>query len=328
VVPRREGEAVRRRLREKGALRTDLRIRREGDHLLLPVSGSIDLGYPLREADFERGFAPIRSYKDLAEVPDEVRPLLPSSVDIVGDIALVRLRPEVRPYATAVGEAILQSQKRLRVVCVDEGVVGPRRVRNVRVVAGEGRTRTRHREFGATFAVDVAEAYFSPRLATEHVRVARQVRPGEVVVDMFAGVGPYAILAAKHAQPRRVYAIDRNEKAVALLEENVRINRAFVVDVRRGDVRTLLPTLPPADRLILDLPHDAFAYLPDAAAAAAKGAIVHYYEILDEGERKARTARLLAAVAEGGRRGRMVGWRVVRTYAPDRKHYAFDFRLT
>ena len=82
-----------------------------------------------------------------------------------------------------------------------------------------------HREFGCQYHVDIAKAYFSPRLSHEHERVASLVQDGEVVVDLFAGVGPFSVLIGKRNPMAKVYAVDLNPDAVELLKVNVRVNR-------------------------------------------------------------------------------------------------------
>ncbi len=42
---------------------------------------------------------------------------------------------------------------------------------------------------------------------------------------MFAGVGCYSILAAEHADPEKVYSIDKNSAAVEYMRHNTRINK-------------------------------------------------------------------------------------------------------
>ena len=58
------------------------------------------------------------------------------------------------------------------------------------------------------------ETYFSPRLANERKRITSLVKPGETVVDMFAGVAPFSIMIAKYANPKIIYAIDKNKDAI------------------------------------------------------------------------------------------------------------------
>ena len=98
---------------------------------------------------------------------------------------------------------------------------------------------------------------FSPRLASERMRIAELTREGERVADPFAGVGPYSILIAKRRRRREVFASDSNPTAVELLTANVAANRAEHVTVGEGEAPTILKRVAPVDRVILDLPHSA-----------------------------------------------------------------------
>ena len=54
-------------------------------------------------------------------------------------------------------------------------------------------------------------------------RIASKVRPGEIVLVPFCGVGPFAVpLAAKGAA---VFALETNPEACRWLAENARLNR-------------------------------------------------------------------------------------------------------
>jgi len=209
---------------------------------------------------------------------------------------------------------------------VDEGVQGELRIRKVRVVAGEPRTRTEHIEFGLRYFVDVERAYFSPRLGAERARVAAQVSPGEVVVDMFAGVGPYAILIARTRQPKAVHAIDANPAAVELLRENVRRNRAEVV-VHEGLGQKILPRLGPVHRVIMDLPQGAREFLPATVPCVRYGGVVHFYAIAERGHVKEAREDALVLIRHGKRNAQVLGTRIVRGYSPGRVHLAMDLRI-
>ncbi|MEM1885059.1 MAG: 50S ribosomal protein L11 methyltransferase, partial [Candidatus Jordarchaeales archaeon] len=158
-------------------------------------------------------------------VPKNFLTHIPHSLDIIGDIAIVELNPEIWEFRSAVGDAILRSNRHVKAVFAKGGRVnGVYRVRRLVHIAGEARTITLHKENGCIFKVDVANTYFSPRLSGERVRVASQVNPGEVVVDLFAGVGPFSILIAK-MRSGIVHAIDINPFAIQLLEENIKLNK-------------------------------------------------------------------------------------------------------
>ncbi len=45
--------------------------------------------------------------------------------------------------------------------------------------------------------VGVQQVYWNSRLETEHKRLVDSFRPGEVVLDVMAGIGPFAIPAAQ-----------------------------------------------------------------------------------------------------------------------------------
>jgi tRNA (guanine37-N1)-methyltransferase len=324
VVPPERAEEVRRKLLADDMLLKRLRVVRDGNRIFLPTSRRVDLGFPTEERAFEDGFVAVRSYKDLIDIPDALRPSLPSSFDVVGDLAVIRLPKEIRPYRAAVGAAILRWNPRLRVVLEDRGVAGPNRVRRVEGIAGEARATTVHVEHGLRYHVDLAHAYFSPRLAAERKRVADSVGDGETVADPFAGVGPYAILIAKRRRPRVVYASDANPMAIDLLRANAAMNRADRVDIRPGDARAVLEQVAPVDRVILDLPHSALDFLPDAFAALGKAGVVHLYGILESAEEAERETAVRSIARAAGLQVEDLRRRHVRAYSPSQFHTAFD----
>lgn len=324
VVPRKEGEEVRRALKSLGALRQDLAIREEGDLLLLPVAEAVDVGYPLRETDLEPREGRPRTYREVVEVPDPLRPLLPRSFDVVGDVLLLKLPEELEPHREAVGEALLTTHPGVRTVALDRGVRGPFRERRTEVVAGAADTRTVHREYGLEIAVDPAAVHFSPRVAAERRRVAQQVAPGEVVADAFCGVGPFALHVAR-AGAGTVYAVDANPVALAFLRENVRRNRADAVVPIEGDADNVLPTLEGVDRVILDFPQEPLPHLAPALEPVREGGVLHYYEILERTVLEARLEEI--QTASPGRALEVLDVREVRGYSPTQAHYGVDLRV-
>lgn len=216
------------------------------------------------------------------QLPPHLLASLPQAFDIVGDIVIIEIPPELKPFQVLIGEAILKIHKNAKTVLAKAGDIGGvYRIRNYTNIAGEFKTRTIHREFGCEYHVDVAKAYFSPRLSHEHKRVASQVQAGEVVVDLFAGVGPFSVLIGKLKPDAKVYAVDLNPDAVELLEVNVRANRVenrvfpILADAREISAGKLKGV---ADRVIMNLPETAIDFV-DAACSAIKpqGGVAHFY---------------------------------------------------
>jgi len=345
-IPRELASRAIRLLRSHGLLDHGFRPRRQGPYVLVPLARELtgdelswlkgQLGpMELSEAEFEPRERP-RSLLELLSrsLPPELLEKAPRSFDIVGDIAIVELEPELWPYGRQVGSAIMALHKRVRLVLAKGGPVsGEHRLRPLVRIAGSGPTETVHREHGCVFWVDVARAYFSPRLSYEHARVANQARPGELVVDMFAGVGPFSILMAKRAPGLVAYAIDVNPAAIHYLALNIRANkvRGSVVPVSsdaREAIRVALSGL--ADRVIMNLPERAHEFL-DAACEALRpeGGVIHFYTFAGAPEPEREAIRVLRdGVERAGRRViEILAARRVRAVAPFRWQVVVDARV-
>jgi tRNA (guanine37-N1)-methyltransferase len=213
--------------------------------------------------------------KDLAEIPH--------SYDIIGDIAIIRMEAGSERRCLPVAEAIMGVHTSVKTVLGQTGAVqGDFRLRNLRHIAGQKKTTTFHRESGCVFSVDLEQCYFSPCLSNERMRIARQVGSGEVVVNMFAGVGCFSILVAKHSDAEKVYSIDVNPVAVRYMRENVRLNGVYgrVIPVL-GDAKDVIwrKLGHVAERVLMPLPEKALEYLPSATLALArKEGRIHYYD--------------------------------------------------
>ena len=219
------------------------------------------------------------------KLPPHLLASLPRAIDFVGDIAIIEISPELEAYRALIGEAILEAHENVQTVLAKAGAVsGTYRLREFSVIAGKPKTETIHKEYGCQFHVDLSKAYFSPRLSYEHNRVASLVKDGETVVDMFAGVGPFAILIAKTLGNVKVYAIDVNPYAVELLQKNIRLNRVEgKVYPILGDAKQVVEEklVAMADRVIMNLPEKAIEFV-DVACKAIKpsGGIIHFYTFI------------------------------------------------
>jgi tRNA (guanine37-N1)-methyltransferase len=267
------------------------------------------------------------------QLPPTLLTALPRALDVIGDIAVIDIPPELKTRERVIGEALLKTHKNVRTVLAKVGAVsGTYRLRELEVIAGENRTTTTHKEYGCQYNVDVATMYFSPRLSTEHNRVASLVQKGETVVDLFAGVGPFAVLIAKKNVDARVYAVDINPKAVEFLKRNIRINRvgSHVVAIK-GNARQIVEEslLGVADRVIMNLPEKATEFL-DVACKAVKtsGGIVHYYAFIRlpdsiEGAQQ----RFSEALEKTGRKVAFLSSKTIRETAPYEYQIVLDAKI-
>lgn len=292
-VPVIHGESVRRKLVELGLLDTSHRIVSEADFLFLPLSRRISndefsdiLGVDLESG--ERVFEPVsEGPKTLVDaLSDELTPkeldILPRAYDLVGEIAVLEIPEDLRKHSKRIGEAFHSVHPRFKTILAKKGAVsGTTRVRDYELLWGKDTTRTIHTEYGCRLVVDLEKAYFSPRLLEEHSRVARLVEDGELVVDMFCGVGPFAIHIAKQKNAH-VTAIDINPDAISLLTESLRINRLVgKVTPIVADTAEYLKTIDTqVDRVIMNHPSGAEAFVDVACSVLKKRGVMHYYDFV------------------------------------------------
>jgi len=188
-----------------------------------------------------------------------------SSFDMIGDIAIIKIPDSLLTKKNIIGEVILESIKNLKTVFLQRSSVsGEYRLRGLEVIAGNEKYVTYYREYGCKFLVNVATTYFSPRLSTERLRISNLVSPGEIVVNMFAGVGTFSVIMAKKHQIK-VYNIDSNLDAYILSIMNSRINRLTdrIFSIH-GDSQYILSSNSfknRIDRVLLPLPERAHEFV-------------------------------------------------------------------
>ena len=155
-------------------------------------------------------------------VPGKMLELAPSRFSLVGDVAIISIPPTLEGQKKEIGEAIITNHRNVKTVLNKiSKLAGERRVAEFEVLAGGG-TVTCHREFGFAYRLDVARAFFNPRLGSERMRVASKALPGERIIVPFAGVGPFAIpLAVAGA---RVLALEISSEACRWLAKNATQN--------------------------------------------------------------------------------------------------------
>jgi len=209
--------------------------------------------------------------------------LIYKSYDIIGDVAIIRVPEPLKERSKIIAEAVMQTHKRTKAVWRQANPVsGDFRLRGLEFVMGKRKTETVYREHGCIFKVDVEKCYFSPRLSYERMRIARQVQLGEVVFNMFAGVGCYSITIAKHSKPEKIFSIDINPVAIQYMQENIKLNKVEekVIPVQEDAKEVIEERLQnAADRVLMPLPEKAYKYL-DYALLALKptGGWIHYYD--------------------------------------------------
>ena len=320
-VARGYGETFRKALVDLALIDHERKIRSDDSSVYLPVLEMDESrALLLRDVgDFE--------LVDIEFPPEKIRPDVQDILgisphfDLVGDIAIVE--PD---SGLEVGPALIKCYKNIKVVVAPlSAVEGEYRTRRFRHLAGEKRTFTVHREHGLRYRIDLEKAYFSTRLGTERLRVAEQITPSDVAFDMFAGVGPFALLMAKRGA--RVVAVEKNPDAAEYLRGNAILNKLENVEIIEGDSAEIAFSYEnQADHVVMNLPHSAREFLIPAITSAKSGGVIHYYSISKESDLYSGDIQLIEkACRKKGVGFDVVSKKVVRSYAPRQYNIVIDF---
>ena len=121
------------------------------------------------------------------------------------------------------GRVVLDKQTNIRTVVNKTNQIDDTfRFFKMEVLAGENDLMATVKENGCTFSFDFSKVYWNSRLHTEHERLVKEFKSNDVVVDVFAGVGPFAVPAARKGCT--VYANDLNPHSYEYLCANARKN--------------------------------------------------------------------------------------------------------
>ncbi|RLG57676.1 MAG: tRNA (guanine-N1)-methyltransferase [Candidatus Hydrothermarchaeota archaeon] len=322
-VKAREAEKVKKELKKLGVLDIEKKVKRSKDYIIFPITKKIQ-GYSIVEEEFET--KKIKKFEDYLReflTPEETKHVR-HSFDIIGDIAIIEVPPELKKREKEIAEALAKAHKNIKAVYKKSSEVkGDERIRELKYLYGERKTTTIHKEHGIRLKLDITKVYFSPRLSYERKRILEQTKDGEVIVDLFAGVGPFSILLAKYRKVK-VYAIDINPYAIKYLRENIKINKlkGEVIPLL-GDCREVAPRNI-ATRVIMNLPKSSDRFLPLAFDVVKKG-IIHFYTISPEENLYEGKVRLIKEIAKAkGKKIEIINKRIVRPYSPRNYHVVID----
>ena len=251
---------------------------------------------------------------------------MPSGYQRLGRVLLLRLPPSLRPFREEIGAAWQEELGVETVLAVSGPIEGEFREPRVLRIAGS-RTETEVVEYGVRWRFDAARLMFAQGNRAERRRAGELVRPGETVVDLFAGIGYFAIPAAR-AGAGRVIAVEKNPVAVRYLRENVPRNGVGDrVEVVEGDNRTVPLPRAAADRAFLGYLPSSVPWVPLALAVLRpEGGWLHVHLVTDTrnaGER-ATAAALEGVQGAGGLLLSAPRAREVKPYGPGRTHVVGD----
>ena len=255
---------------------------------------------------------------------------LRTAFDIVGDIAIIEIPDELVKKEKVIANALLVLLKNVKVVCKKAGMhEGVFRTQKMKVLAGERRKETVHKENDVRVKIDIEKVYFSSRLSTERKRIYEQVKPNENVLVMFSGCGIYPLVIGRNSKAKVVYGIEINPDAHRLAEESVKLNKLeSKIKLFNGDVKKVIPKLNKKfDRIVMPLPKSAEDFLDDALVCSKKNTMVHFYDFLDEKEFDKAHDKINKACKRNKRKFKILRTVKCGQFSPGVFRICVDFRI-
>jgi len=256
--------------------------------------------------------------------------LLPSSYQKIGDIVILNLKEELWKYDSLVGKIVVENIPNTKSVFRRTGFVETElRIPQIKFVSGVNSTVTIHKEHGIIYKLDVKNIMFSKGNLNERKRIVKQIKKGETIVDMFAGIGYFCLGIAKFSEAKKIYAIEINPGPHEYLLENIKLNKVVSKLVPMlGDSAVETHKLGKiADRVIMGLLPSCKGYLKDAMKVVKPNGVIHYHGIAKKDEEKKLFEDVKRAARIGGRKVRLIKKTKVKSYAPKVYHWVLDCKI-
>ncbi|KFB42210.1 AGAP006124-PA-like protein [Anopheles sinensis] len=157
-----------------------------------------------------------------AVLPEDKEAL--SSFSKIGHIVHLNLKDHLLAYRELIGAVLLDKIPGCRTV-VNKSVTIDNTYRNfqMELLCGEPDYQVDVKENGCAFKFDFSKVYWNPRLSTEHEKVVKMLNKNDILFDLYAGVGPFTVPAARKGCT--VFSNDLNPDSYQALVENCTLNK-------------------------------------------------------------------------------------------------------
>lgn len=237
-------------------------------------------------------------------------------------------------------EDLLRKNKAVKTVLEKTGKFkGRLRKMQTKHLAGEKNKDVIYHENGCVFRFNIDDTYFSSRLSNERAEVAKEIKKGENVLVMFAGVAPYPVVIARNSQASRVYSNEINKTANKYAELNVERNKLKdKVVLLPGDIKLVAEKIRKGlavkkekvpkefDVIVMPRPQLKDSFLEQAFALSRggkKGTRVYYYDFYKESEKDLLIEKIKMEAAKAKKKIKILKVKKAGEVAP----YTFRFRV-
>jgi len=252
--------------------------------------------------------------------------------DIIGKIAIVKFSKETsKTRKKEFANKLLKENKSITTVVEKIGKFrGRLRKQKTKVVAGEKTKEALHKENGCVFRLNIDDVYFSPRLSNERKEISEKIKKNDIVLVMFAGVGPFPIVIAKNSKAKKVYLNEINREANKYAKLNIELNKLKNrVELIQGDVKKVVEKNKKKrfDVIVMPRPRLKETFLKEAFSLSKKGTRIFYYDFCKEDEIPLVLERIKIEAKKARKKIKILKTKVAGEIAPYIIRVRVDFRV-
>ncbi len=261
--------------------------------------------------------------------------------DIFGNIALVKF--DRRTLASAkkrFADKILKSNSSVKTILEKVGKFkGRLRKQETKHIAGEKTKEVLYRENDCMFRFNMDKTYFSPRLSNERKEIANLIKKGNVLV-MFAGVGPYSIVIAKHSKADKVFSNEINREANEYAQQNIEMNKLkgkiIMLNGNIQDVSTKVKRglkvnneiVPKKfEYIVMPRPQLKDSFLKEAFSLSKKMTTIFYYDFCEDSEVELIVDKIKTEAKNSKKKIKILKAKTAGEIAPHKIRVRVDFKV-
>ena len=269
------------------------------------------------------------------ELTDKELSLLPRGFQTLGHVMLLKINPKLFEKKGLIGKACLEIFSNFKSVYINKGkITGTfREPENIEFLTGINNPIVEHKEHGVIYRFDITKIMFSKGNVNERKYLTTLIKNGEIIVDMFAGIGYFSLPIAKHSPAAKIYSIELNPESYKFLVENIKINRLEdkIVPIN-GDCKVEVINLSEsgirANRVIMGIFPAPKEYITEALTLVNDNGTVFHFEGVVEKEKYIELFEEFNEIAKKrSYRCKLKSYRFIKSYGPNLFHVVLDIEI-